>query len=271
MPDRLAANGWQQALSPVGRATSQALHSAPPSQVPHAVSHTNFVFDEFAPGVLPGTSTVPAAAPKAAAAPTPAASAKLAKKTATSTTTTTRASVKQGIEKATGFGDTIVKVGETPEAKLEGPARQEFIADLQAKRRFFGGAAYEQSRTAEQQASFRRALHGTMDLWYSHRDITKYLLTALPAGTPADVRTYDDRGWCFFERSSAQLCTPTKAGGACWPMVVDVSAGLDGGAATQAPPLLPAEFDAQVQQRKFTNGADMEVVSAMVEASKNGA
>ena len=55
--------------------------------------------------------------------------------------------------------------GETPEAKLEGPERDAFISDLEAGRRFYGGAAYEASRSEEEKAGFRSALHETMDLW----------------------------------------------------------------------------------------------------------
>eukprot|EP00966_Prymnesium_polylepis_P041101 953838-Prymnesium_polylepis.1 len=53
---------------------------------------------------------------------------------------------------------------ETPEAKPEGPEREAFVADLKAGRRFYGGAAYEASRSEEEKAAFRYALHETMDL-----------------------------------------------------------------------------------------------------------
>jgi len=113
MPDRLAANGWQQALSIRKKKVQQvprAHHSV--HQDAHRILHTNFVFDEFAPGVLPDTSP-PAPPPLAAAvkkAPV-AAPVKKASKPAQS--------VKEGVEKATGFGDTIVNVGESAEDKLK--------------------------------------------------------------------------------------------------------------------------------------------------------
>lgn len=50
---------------------------------------------------------------------------------------------------------------QTPEALPE-VERLAFKADLKAKRRFFGGYAYEMSRTPEQIASFRIALETTM-------------------------------------------------------------------------------------------------------------
>ena len=111
MPDRLAANGWQQALSP-----QQALHAVHP-KVNRATRNTNtgtaehhiqYVFDEFAPGVLPGTSSpAPPKVVKKVAAPPPA------------KPKVHKVSIKEGVEKATGFGDTLVKIGETPEQKLQ--------------------------------------------------------------------------------------------------------------------------------------------------------
>ena len=57
---------------------------------------------------------------------------------------------------------------ETPEAKPEAE-RAAFEADLAAKLKFYGGAAYEASRTPEQKAAFGRALDGTMDVWCAPR------------------------------------------------------------------------------------------------------
>jgi hypothetical protein len=125
MPDRLAENGWQQALQ--RSATRKKLREVPayPSAAPHHASHkTKYVFDEFAPGVLPGTQP-PAAAgtqPPAAAAvhvvppahkPSKLASL-LAKKASKAPL-----SVKDGLQKATGFGDTLVKVAPSEEDKLK--------------------------------------------------------------------------------------------------------------------------------------------------------
>ena len=42
--------------------------------------------------------------------------------------------------------------------------------------RFYGGAPYENSRSAEEKEAFRYALHKTMDLWCAHA-----------AGTPIAV------------------------------------------------------------------------------------
>ena len=136
MPDRLAANGWPQALSSQGRAHSQALHTYSPA--PHAVRfrHTKFVFDEFAPGVLPGTSAAPSAAPKPATAPKQAAAPKPAATPKHAASPTAPASVKEDLEKATGFGDTIVKVGETREDKLEKEVQHLRAMNEQEKKQF---------------------------------------------------------------------------------------------------------------------------------------
>ena len=115
MPDRLAANGWQQALTPpqASRQAPSALHAAKPS---HPALRTKFVFDEFAPGVLPGTSVHamhPAAAKRPA--PPPPAAVQPAQKLASKHVM----SAKEAVDKATGFGDNIVKVKESPEDKLK--------------------------------------------------------------------------------------------------------------------------------------------------------
>jgi hypothetical protein len=47
------------------------------------------------------------------------------------------------------------------------------------------------SRTTEQYASFRRALTGTMDLWYAHQGIIVLFVTQLPEGSEG-VRAYDE-------------------------------------------------------------------------------
>ena len=47
---------------------------------------------------------------------------------------------------------------ETEEAKAEGAEREAFLADLAAKRKFFGGEAYEKSRPAPDTAIFEQGL-----------------------------------------------------------------------------------------------------------------
>jgi len=95
---------------------------------------------------------------------------------------------------------------------------------------FFGGEAYEKSRTPEQKAAFGYALENTMDLWYAHQCTTVIFVTQLP-----DAYTgykYDDRGWTTFERCCAELIKPSQAfandpddedeeGRTLWHMCVD--------------------------------------------------
>ena len=52
-------------------------------------------------------------------------------------------------------------------------------------------------RTEAELAAFRRALH-RMDEWYGHVGTVTLCMTALPADWKV-ARTYDSRGWCFFE------------------------------------------------------------------------
>ena len=56
----------------------------------------------------------------------------------------------------------------TPEAKSVAE-RPSFIEDLRTGRAFYGGQAYEASRSAKEKEAFRYALHETMDLWYAHQ------------------------------------------------------------------------------------------------------
>ena len=57
--------------------------------------------------------------------------------------------------------------------------------------------AYWDSRTAEEQAAFRFALHNTMDLWYAHQGTTVYMLTKLPEGSTRKIG-YSDSGWTTY-------------------------------------------------------------------------
>ena len=41
-------------------------------------------------------------------------------------------------------------------------------------RRFYGGAEYENSRSEEEKAAFRSALHETMDLWCAAPRVLPY-------------------------------------------------------------------------------------------------
>ena len=81
---------------------------------------------------------------------------------------------------------------ETPEAKPEAE-RAAFEQALKDKTAFYGGEAYEQSRSAEQKAAFGRALTQTMDVWYAHQMIITIFVTKMPEGF--EGRTYEDRGW----------------------------------------------------------------------------
>lgn len=58
----------------------------------------------------------------------------------------------------------LFDASETPEGK---PAaeRASFEEDLKAKRKCYGGEAYEASRSSEQKAAFSRGLSDTMDVW----------------------------------------------------------------------------------------------------------
>ena len=84
--------------------------------------------------------------------------------------------------------------------------------------------------------------------------IVTVFVTKLPSGFAG--RTYEQRGWTFFERSSAELIKPARPyvveagkplgeGRFLWAMVIDSSAteALEG----RRPPLAPAAFAEQLR------------------------
>jgi len=134
MPDRLAANGWQQALQIQNKKRVPREHFSPLDT--HHALRTNFVLDEFAPGVLPDTS--PPVPPPAAAVKT--APADPTKKVSTSPPAKNLSkpvqTIKEGVEKATGFGDTIVQMGESDEDKLKEEVQHLKAMNVHEKRQF---------------------------------------------------------------------------------------------------------------------------------------
>ena len=152
----------------------------------------------------------------------------------------------------------------TPEAKPEGPERDAFLEDLKEKRAFYGGEAYEQSRTPEQKEAFGRALHNTMDLWYAHQGTTVYLLTQLPTGTRRKLG-YDDSGWTTYERRSAEQIKKVYLYEAKWKLVRDLGSDdfESGGAGSRNWPLDPDGFDELIESKQFTNGADKGTVKTL--------
>ena len=58
-------------------------------------------------------------------------------------------------------------------------------------------------------------------IWYAHKMIMVYLITAIVDPTIC----YADRGWTHFERSCSELIKPSKAGGNffMWAMTIEIS------------------------------------------------
>lgn len=154
---------------------------------------------------------------------------------------------------------------ETPEAKL--PAeRAAFIAELHARTKHYGGADYEASRTEEELAAFRRALHQTMSLWYGHSKTTVVLLTEFPEELFQGfehTRSYESRGWTTFERCLSELGKQHSMRFQQWSLVIDVK-----NVQTNVPrqlPTTPAKMAELLKTRQFTNGADHAVVLKLYE------
>ncbi len=174
----------------------------------------------------------------------------------------------------------LFEASETPDAKPAGAEREAFAAALKAGRSFYGGAAYEASRSEDEKAAFRCALHETMDLWYAHQGTTVYMVTQLPKGTRRKVG-YEDSGWTTYERRSAEQIKSSSLTYGSWKLVLDISASSD--ARTDARghsisaqqksrkwPLDPGGFDELIESKQFTNGADKGVVKALFRKMSEG-
>lgn len=130
------------------------------------------------------------------------------------------------------------------------------------------------NRTDQERASFQGAL-ASMQLWYAHQLTTVFMMTD-PATDPAsdtlvDSLSYGARGWPTFESRCAMLGKRTSQH--AWPLLVDVAAlGCDAGRteaglAPRYPPLRPDEFHALLATKRFTNGADAELVANLYTAT----
>ena len=106
--------------------------------------------------------------------------------------------------------------------------------------------------------------------------IATLLVTRLPEWYTArdDYRSYDFRGWTFFERSSAELIKPSQAyvveegktnaeGRWLWPMIIDSS--VEDANEGRRPPLAPVAFTELLQTKRFTNDADVDGVARLYE------
>ena len=149
---------------------------------------------------------------------------------------------------------TLFEASETPEAKEEGEERDAFIAALKAKTAFYGGEAYDKSRSEAEGRPFKAALDN-MEVWYAHAGTTVVLLTETPEGSSA--LAYLLRGWPTFESSVAMLIKP-YLGQYTWPSLIDVS--LRASKCKRFAPLTPDGMHTLLMEKKFTNGADREVV-----------
>lgn len=156
---------------------------------------------------------------------------------------------------------------QTPDAvpKAEKPA---FIKALSARRKFFGGEAYEMSRNAEEKALFAHALHETMDLWYAHQGTTVYMLTKLPEGSTRRSG-YGDSGWTTYERCSAEQIKKFFLLRAEWKLVLDLGAAA-GEEGQRSWPIGPDDFDKLIATKAFTNGADTQVVQSLFRKMSTG-
>ena len=87
------------------------------------------------------------------------------------------------------------------------------------------------------------------------------MLTQLPEGTERKVG-YDASGWTTYERRSAEQIKKFFLYDAKWKLVLDLGAGENAGTARNWP-LDPDGFDALIEEKQFTNGADKGAVRAL--------
>ena len=123
-------------------------------------------------------------------------------------------------------------------------------------------SVYSSSTSVEEAAAFGYALHSTMDLWYAHQGTTVMMLTQLPEGS-ARTTGYDDSGWTFYERCSAEQikqikhATPAKAKRS---LVIDLGQADEGQQrVARRWPIGPDDFDKMVDGKAFASGADCQV------------
>jgi len=141
-----------------------------------------------------------------------------------------------------------------------------------------------EARTDSEAALFGRAL-GSLSEWYSHPHTTVLKLTALPQGYPSgfsfpagitpNTADYSGRGWCFTESAVAGLAKEGKASLDLGLLPSDDE--VDGPYVEttrlwkackqlRPPPLAPAEFQHQLEQKSFTSKkADLPTVMRLYE------
>ena len=159
------------------------------------------------------------------------------------------------------FGRTLVKIAKAiRNLKTDEDARGKKFAvflDWTALPQKVNG----QERNAEDKAAFDEAL-SCMQVWYAHMLTTVLLLTGKQDGVSL---SYQDRGWPTFERLVSMILTPKTPN--VWPMIVDVGAMPDGaetmpndGYCKRLVPMSVDRFAETMREKKFTNGADCELV-----------
>ena len=148
---------------------------------------------------------------------------------------------------------------QVPEAMPEAE-RPAFIEGLKTKRTFYGGEAYENSRSEDENKGFRYALHETMDLWYAHQGTAVYMLTKLPENSTRKT-SYADSGWTTYERCSAEQIKKVFLYHAKWKLVLDL--GSEEADKARNWPIGPDDFDGMIEDRTFTNGSDKQAVKAL--------
>lgn len=146
------------------------------------------------------------------------------------------------------------------------------------------------SLTLAQQRLFGDAMK-SINIWYAHPSLYKIMLTEVEQVDEIPIVTYEESGWCQFERRVVELITPTwasfiaasfdsaMANADTWDQFHDnyYCAPLEGIARAigeyeaekgnpRLIPLTPEQFNLSVRVLNFTNGADKAFVMRKYEA-----
>eukprot|EP00386_Alphamonas_edax_P012580 GDKI01039204.1.p1 GENE.GDKI01039204.1~~GDKI01039204.1.p1 ORF type:complete len:724 (+),score=226.29 GDKI01039204.1:144-2315(+) len=130
---------------------------------------------------------------------------------------------------------------------------------------------HQKPRTADEDVLFKKAL-GCMEIWYGHKNIDALRVTEVPEGTVP----YDQRGWCTFETQVLALSCKGRIAtlrhdkdksfwcdGDDTHTLEDVKMDMLRGESPLPAPLIPADFDALIRTKTFTNQSDADTVSQL--------
>ena len=180
------------------------------------------------------------------------------------------------------FGENLAKIGKALRLMLAEEVKRcprYFVMwDWASLHQHQGRPENGKRRLEMENVLFKQALDALMPSFYSHASTTVWMLTKFPknylaaprykkrlaahakaTGMEPNTSQYAHRGWCFTESSVAAMVKGTwflLDLGRVSPNAQTWSDMLIQGRYGRRPPLTPADFAAELKQKKFTNGKD---------------